>query len=104
MVDRTITNREVAADSRDEVRVSTLELFFGIAHPGDPLALARALALGGGVASFLVGDALFRSALDIGELRWRLAAAPLALGTIPLGTGCPRSLSSRRSWPCCWRV
>ena len=63
---------------------SALEI--GIAHPGDPLAFARALALGGGVASFLAGDALFRRALEIGELRWRLAAAPLALATIPLGT------------------
>jgi low temperature requirement protein LtrA len=58
----------------------------GIAHPGDSLALARALALGGGVACFLAGDALFRRTLSIGQLRWRLAAAPLALAAIPLGT------------------
>jgi low temperature requirement protein LtrA len=58
----------------------------GIAHPGEPLAFARALALGGGVACFLAGDAMFRRTLRIGELRWRLAAAPLALATIPLGT------------------
>jgi low temperature requirement protein LtrA len=57
-----------------------------IAHPGEPLAFARALALGGGVACFLAGDALFRRTLSIGELRWRLAAAPLALAAIPLGT------------------
>ena len=57
-----------------------------IAHPGDPLSFARALALSGGVACFLVGDALFRRTLEIGELRWRLAAAPLALAAIPLGT------------------
>jgi low temperature requirement protein LtrA len=57
-----------------------------IGHSGDPLSFARALALSGGVACFLVGDALFRRTLDIGELRWRLAAAPLALAAIPLGT------------------
>jgi low temperature requirement protein LtrA len=56
-----------------------------IGHSGDPLSFARALALGGGVACFLAGDALFRHTLGIGELRWRLAAAPLALTTIPLG-------------------
>jgi low temperature requirement protein LtrA len=57
-----------------------------IGHSGDPLSFARALALSGGVASFLVGDALFRRTLAIGELRWRLAAVPLALAAIPLGT------------------
>jgi low temperature requirement protein LtrA len=63
---------------------SALEI--AIAHPGDPLSFARALALGGGVACFLVGDALFRRTLSIGELRWRLVAAPLGLAAIPLGT------------------
>ncbi|MFL5891514.1 MAG: low temperature requirement protein A [Solirubrobacterales bacterium] len=58
----------------------------GIGHAGEELAFARALALAGGVACFLVGDALFRRTLRIGALRWRLAAAPLALATIPLGT------------------
>jgi low temperature requirement protein LtrA len=57
-----------------------------IGHAGEPLSFARALALSGGVASFLAGDALFRRTLSIGELRWRLAAAPLALAAIPLGT------------------
>jgi low temperature requirement protein LtrA len=57
-----------------------------IGHSGDPLSFARALALSGGVACFLAGDALFRRTLAIGELRWRLAAAPLALAAIPLGT------------------
>ncbi len=57
-----------------------------IAHPGAPLALGRALALGGGISCFLAGDAMFRRTLSIGELRWRVAAAPLALATIPLGT------------------
>jgi low temperature requirement protein LtrA len=57
-----------------------------IGHPGAPLTFGRALALGGGISCFLAGDALFRRTLSIGELRWRLAAAPLALATIPLGT------------------
>jgi low temperature requirement protein LtrA len=56
-----------------------------IGHPLDPLALARSLALGGGVALFLAGDALFRRTLGIGASGWRLAAAALALATIPLG-------------------
>jgi low temperature requirement protein LtrA len=57
-----------------------------IAHPLDPLSFALSLALAGGVACFLVGDALFRRTLSIGQTRWRLAAAALALATLPLGT------------------
>src|SRR5215211_2470489 len=56
-----------------------------IGHPLDSLALARSLALGGGVACFLVGDSLFRRTLAIGEPRWRVLAAGLALATVPLG-------------------
>jgi low temperature requirement protein LtrA len=56
-----------------------------IGHPGDSLSFARSLALGGGVALFLVGDALFRRTLAIGEVRWRLLAAGLALATVALG-------------------
>jgi low temperature requirement protein LtrA len=56
-----------------------------IGHSGDSLSFARSLALGGGVACFLVGDALFRRTLSIGESRWRLLAAGLALATVPLG-------------------
>jgi hypothetical protein len=47
--------------------------------------MARSLALGGGVALFLVGDALFRRTLAIGERRWRLLAALLALASVALG-------------------
>jgi low temperature requirement protein LtrA len=57
-----------------------------IGHPGDPLSFARSLALGGGVALFLVGDSLFRQTLSIGRPGWRLLAAALALASIPLGT------------------
>jgi low temperature requirement protein LtrA len=56
-----------------------------IGHPGDSLSFARSLALGGGVALFLVGDALFRHTLAIGAVRWRLIAAALALATVGLG-------------------
>jgi low temperature requirement protein LtrA len=56
-----------------------------IGHAGDPLSFARSLALGGGVALFFVGDALFRRTLSMGQARWRLAAAALALATVPLG-------------------
>jgi low temperature requirement protein LtrA len=56
-----------------------------IGHPGDPLSLARSLALGGGVALFFLGDSLFRRTLSIGQARWRLLAAALALLTVPLG-------------------
>jgi low temperature requirement protein LtrA len=56
-----------------------------IGHPDEPLAFARSLALGGGVACFFLGDALFRRTLSIGEIRWRLLAAALALATVPLG-------------------
>jgi low temperature requirement protein LtrA len=56
-----------------------------IGHPLDPMSYARSLALAGGVACFLVGDALFRRTLSIGETRWRLTAATLALATLPLG-------------------
>jgi low temperature requirement protein LtrA len=56
-----------------------------IAHPGESLSAARSLALGGGMACFLVGDALFRRTLAIGERRWRLLAAALALASVALG-------------------
>jgi low temperature requirement protein LtrA len=55
-----------------------------IAHPGEPLHLGPALALGGGVALFLAADALYRRILAIGRIRYRLAGAALALVTVPL--------------------
>jgi low temperature requirement protein LtrA len=57
-----------------------------IGHAADPLSFARSLALAGGVAVFLLGDALFRNTLSIGRPAWRLLAAALALATLPLGT------------------
>jgi low temperature requirement protein LtrA len=55
------------------------------AHPFSALAFARALALGGGVATFLAGDVLYRRTLALGALRWRTLAAILALATIAIG-------------------
>ena len=56
-----------------------------IGHVHDPLDLAHALLLSGGVALFLAGDVLFRRTLAIGPGRLRATAAALALATIPLG-------------------
>jgi hypothetical protein len=56
-----------------------------VGHAFDPLDLAHALMLSGGVATFLAGDVLFRHTLHIGPGRLRALAAALALATIPLG-------------------
>jgi low temperature requirement protein LtrA len=56
-----------------------------VGHAFDPLDLAHALMLSGGVALFLVGDVLFRHTLHIGPGRLRALAAALGLATIPLG-------------------
>ena len=55
------------------------------AHPFDELETAKALALGGGVAIFLIGEALFRQTLAMGAARGRALAALIALATIPIG-------------------
>jgi low temperature requirement protein LtrA len=57
-----------------------------IGHPGDALETGRALALGGGTALFLFGEAGFRRSLRIGRSGVRLAAGVVALATLPLGT------------------
>jgi low temperature requirement protein LtrA len=56
-----------------------------IGHAFDPLDLAHALMLSGGVAAFLAADVLFRHTLGIGPGRLRALGAALALATIPLG-------------------
>jgi low temperature requirement protein LtrA len=56
-----------------------------IGHAGDELKLAQAVALAGGLALYLVGDAAFRRALGLGNAGYRAAGAALALATIPLG-------------------
>lgn len=47
--------------------------------------LSQALLLGGGVAIFLLADALFRRILRIGAVRYRVLGAVAALVTVPLG-------------------
>jgi low temperature requirement protein LtrA len=56
-----------------------------IGHAFEPLDLAHALLLAGGVATFLAGNVGFRSVLGLGPARHRAAAAVLALATIPVG-------------------
>jgi low temperature requirement protein LtrA len=56
-----------------------------VGHAFDPLDLAHALMLSGGVAIFLAGDVLFRRTLQIGPGYLRALAAALALATTPLG-------------------
>jgi low temperature requirement protein LtrA len=56
-----------------------------VGHAFDPLDLAHALMLSGGVATFLAGDVLFRRTLQIGPGHLRALAAALALATTPLG-------------------
>jgi low temperature requirement protein LtrA len=57
-----------------------------VGHAFDPLATKEALALAGGLAAYLIGDAVFRATLRIGRLNLRLGAALVALATIPLGS------------------
>jgi low temperature requirement protein LtrA len=55
-------------------------------HPFEPLDGTWALALGGGAAVFLAGEALFRRALALGADGIRAVVALLCLATIPVGT------------------
>ncbi len=48
---------------------------------------AKAIALGGGVAIFLLGEALFRGTLSMGAVGIRSLTALLALATIAIGLG-----------------
>jgi low temperature requirement protein LtrA len=57
-----------------------------VAHPGESLELAPAFALTGGVAAFLAGDVLFRSALHLPDVVWRVVAAAGALLVTPVAT------------------
>jgi low temperature requirement protein LtrA len=56
-----------------------------IGHAAEPISFAQALVLGGGVAAFLLGDALFRSILRLGTPYFRIFAGIGALLTVPLG-------------------
>jgi low temperature requirement protein LtrA len=55
-----------------------------IGHPGSALTAGPAIALAGGVALFLAGDAWFRRTLRIGPPRYRALAAALALAAWPV--------------------
>jgi low temperature requirement protein LtrA len=56
-----------------------------IGHPFDEVHTAQALFLAGGIALFMLGDAMFRRTLDIGTGAVRASAGVAALATIPLG-------------------
>jgi low temperature requirement protein LtrA len=56
-----------------------------IGHVTDRLEPGPALALAGGVAIYLAGDVAFRRVLGIRPVRYRAAAAVVALGTVVLG-------------------
>jgi low temperature requirement protein LtrA len=56
-----------------------------IGHAFEHVSPAAAWYLAGGVALFLLGDALFRSVLGIGRSGYRVTAAVVALATVPLG-------------------
>jgi low temperature requirement protein LtrA len=56
-----------------------------IAHPGEAVAVPSALALAGGVALFLLGEARVRRSLGIGSAAGRVVAAVAVLATVPVG-------------------
>ena len=60
-----------------------------VAHPGEPMSLGGAIALGGGIALFFAGDAEFRRVLHVGPAATRVAVAVAALATVPLGRVTP---------------
>ncbi len=55
-----------------------------IGHMYDPLSIGPAVALAGGLALYLIGNVWFRRVLGIGPSLLRMAAAAVALATIPL--------------------
>jgi low temperature requirement protein LtrA len=50
-------------------------------------SVETAALLGGGAATYVAGDVLFRGKLGIVPVRFRVAAIPLLLLAIPLGSG-----------------
>ena len=56
-----------------------------IGHAWDPLTLAQAVTLAGGLTLFLAGDVAFRKILGIDGVRYRAVGAVAMLATIPLG-------------------
>jgi low temperature requirement protein LtrA len=68
------------------ILVAASSLQGAIGRPFASLSPAHSLALGGGVACFMAGNALFRHTLGIGSQRWRILAGGLALASVPVGT------------------
>jgi low temperature requirement protein LtrA len=60
-------------------------------HPTEGLSAGPALALAGGVALFLIGDAAFRQVLRIGSPWYRAAGAVIALAAWPAAMAIPAS-------------
>ena len=56
-----------------------------IGHAFEPQGLGLALLLGGGVALYLAGEALFRRSLRMAPAWFRAAAGLVALASVPLG-------------------
>jgi low temperature requirement protein LtrA len=56
-----------------------------VGHASGHVDIPQATVLAGGLALYLVSDAIFRRVLKIGRIRFRVAAAAVALATIPLG-------------------
>jgi low temperature requirement protein LtrA len=56
-----------------------------IGHAWDPLTLAQALTLAGGLSVFLAGDVAFRKILGLEGVRYRAIGAVVMLATVPLG-------------------
>jgi low temperature requirement protein LtrA len=54
-------------------------------HVMEALALGPALLLGGGVALYLAGDAVFRHVMRLGPPTYRAVAAVLSLAAVALG-------------------
>jgi low temperature requirement protein LtrA len=56
-----------------------------LGHAWEHVSIAQALALGGGVALFFLGDLWFRRVLRLGRPGYRLACLVGALASVPLG-------------------
>jgi len=65
--------------------IASVGIKMTVSHATDPLHWGQAWALGGGVALYLAGHATFLAQLRLRGVPHRLAAAALALATIPLG-------------------
>ena len=72
--------------------IASSALEYAIAHPDEKLEFARAFALGGGVALYFAGEAMFRRSLAIGSAINRGQAAGLALTSVIIGTVAPATV------------